>query len=222
MVKENNELSFKRVVLIPAGQALIMGAFIGAAAMSGLRAAGREWFNSGIAIWLLATSLTYWRLSLRSYEPLKPEPEQRVYTDTINTTLIDESDNPYTRGKRITVEVDRVKFILFSRKVLKGLANEPPDKVTYSKYQGRGKIFSRNEFENVRERLLEGKVLRPVNPYAPTQSVYVSRAGVAYFQYYARLKTATSSLIIPDYLQGRENALQRAGARTSTQEMIEL
>jgi hypothetical protein len=41
IVKENNELSFKRVVLIPAGQALIMGAFIGAAAMSGLCEKGR-------------------------------------------------------------------------------------------------------------------------------------------------------------------------------------
>lgn len=188
------DVSFKKSVFIPFGQSLGLGLLLGAACSFFLRAAGKEFFNTGFGVSLLTASIMFWALSLRSYGEDKAKMSQspRRFEDTIRVTMLDETD-PYTKGWYVDLEVQQVKLILLAREMDSGKA------FTLASFGGRGKLLSRSEYEMFRDRLVEGHILAWRNPGAHTQGVDVTYPGRAFFKHYARKETKTSSLIMQKY-----------------------
>lgn len=206
-----SDTSFKREVLLPFILSLLFGFLMGIFALIILQSAGNDsYFNYSLAVWIGTASVLFWSLAIREANKSKPKPKQKKHTDTIRINMLDET-SPYTKGWYIDLEVQETKLILLSREIT--VENKS---FTMASFGGRGKLFSRREFEMLRDNLIRGRILTWRNPDAHTQGVDVTYPGRAFFRYYAQRETHSTHLILQNYERYVRDTVQFRRARKRT------
>ena len=170
----------KKNVIIPAGQAFFIGLFVVMIAVSAL------WNKPDLRYWSFTAgavaSLFAYILLTTKWRNLKLSPSRVFHEETVKINLLDETKKPYTRGKYIETTVGREKLILLAINLDNGY------NFSYSSLAGRGKLFSRSEYETLRDEFLSRGLLEWRNPEAHAQGLEITRGGWAFVRHFSRLK----------------------------------
>lgn len=171
-------MTTRAAVWFPLLQALITGlcGFTLGASIAALK--GDDWLTIGAisgavvlsAAWLI--SLAWWRSLLA---PPSPEPPARAASETVRISLLDES-SPYTHGQFLTLPTDRARL----EKMAVALVDDPT--FSMSRFGGAHRLYSRAEFEALREELIRRGLVRWTNPRAPSQGAQLTPPGRAFMR----------------------------------------
>jgi hypothetical protein len=179
---EKIKLSFKAQVIIPAGHAVILGSFAGLAIGSVAVAIGGEPLTWGLASGSVVMTGAYLKLVSTYYVE---EQEVRVYEDTVQVNLLDDT-SPYLKGQYMRLQVRRDKLVRLAIGLQAGKS------FSLASFGGRGKIFSRTEFELLRDEFIVRGLAQWVNPEAHTMGVALTRGGWAFVRHFSSLPDTTS------------------------------
>ena len=183
-----NNLSFKREVIIPAGKAIVLGGFSALTAIAVLRARGTANDAWGVVFGLVVASVDYWILvwNTGAISKIKPPPTVnpfKTYAEEIQISVIDKTDPVYPKGRFIKTKISKERLIKLALHLKGG------GKFSGTDLGGHGKLFSRNEYEKLRKDFLDGGLVRWKNEYAPTVGLDLTYGGRAFVRHYSSLQS---------------------------------
>ena len=180
-----NETSFKAQVIIPAGHSILLGGFAGLATGTLAAAIGANSITWGLASGSLVMTGAYFNLVRGYYRDEPIAQEASVYEDTVRINLLDDT-TPYLQGNYMRLQIQRDKLVRLAMSLDAGKS------FSLASFGGRGKIFSRAEYELLRDEFIVRGLARWVNPESHTQGVELTRGGWAFVRHSSTLSDTTS------------------------------
>ena len=194
------DTSFKAQVIIPAGHSVLLGSFAGLATGSLAAAIGGDPLTWGLASGSVVMTGAYFKLVSGYYSDESAAQEASVYEDTVRINLLDDTA-PYIQGNYMSLRVRRNKLVRLAMSLDAGKS------FSLASFGGRGKIFSRAEYELIRDEFIVRGLARWVNPESHTQGVELTRGGRAFVRHFSTLSDTTS----PPTIQIRPGAGELPG-----------
>ena len=168
--------TIKNDVIIPAGQAIVIGTFLG---LSGASLAAIR--DGNILMWgLLSSSIsatvTYiLKTSLPGVSSMEIKPPTRVFADEVNINVSD-FKSPYPNGIKEKIRHKR-KLPDMARVIKLG------GSFSYADLAGKGKTFSRGHYEQVRSDMLICGFIYWLDKNSHTTGMGFTRGGMAFIDH---------------------------------------
>ena len=179
------ETSFKAQVIIPAGHSVLLGSFAGLATGSLAAVIGGDPVTWGLASGSVVMTGAYFKLVSGYYSDEPAAQEIRAYEDTVRINVLDDTA-PYIQGTYIRLQIQRDKLVHLA------MGLEAGKSFSLASFGGRGKIFSRSEYELLRDEFIVRGLARWVNPVSHTQGVELTRGGWAFVRHFSTFPETTS------------------------------
>ena len=176
------ERSFKGEVIIPAGQSIITGIFIGVMGAGIATLAESHAMTWGITTAAIGATGVY--LLKTSNPKITVKPPTRKFAEDVNINVAN-WDQPFTKGKREKIRHKRL-LPKMAREVKIMDAN-----FCYADLSGKGKVFSRGQYEQVRTDMLKCGFLYWKDRNTRTAGMGFTRGGMAFIDHqYKKILTS--------------------------------
>ena len=178
--------SFKKNVLVPAGQSAVLGIFVWLTSLAILTMTQKGHYSWSSVIGLVSTSACYWMLTWKSCQDdgqnIIAPVQTRTFNEEVNITLIDKTREPYQKGRFIKIKKNRNKLIELAHALDRGV------NFSGTELSGKGKIFSRGDYEKLRGEFLDGGIVRWKDEGAHTLGLEMTVGGWAFVRHFTSLK----------------------------------
>jgi hypothetical protein len=185
-------------VAVPALQALVTGLFSGLAACAlGLLYKWDQASLTALAIGAVAALLTWtlaarhWQRVLELREGIDLQPDSLPGAEPESITRVTVVNQEGTSGDYLDLPCNKDQLITLAAGLLRG------ESFSLGAWTGRGRPFSRAEFERLRAELLARGALEWRNQAAPAQGLALSAPGKALMRYYASMADDPPTLAGP-------------------------
>jgi hypothetical protein len=182
-------------VVVPALQALITGLFSGLAAwalgllnnwdQAGLTALA---IGAGVALLTWTIAARHWQRVLELSEGIDLQPDSLPGAEPESITRVTVVNQEGTSGEFLDLPCNQDQLITLAAGLLRGQS------FSLGTWTGRGRPFSRADFERLRSELLARGALEWRNQAAPAQGLTLSVPGKALMRYYARMASDPPTL----------------------------